>query len=51
MFRQLIFMPFDTLKKFGKGETRIEIPGEVIVTEVCETLTSIIKKGDLLENI
>ena len=37
-------MPFDTLKKFGKGETRIEIPGEVTVTEVCETLTSIIKK-------
>jgi nitroreductase len=37
-------MPFDTLKKFGKGEKRIEIPEEAIQPELYEELIAVIKK-------
>jgi nitroreductase len=37
-------MPFDTLKKFGKGEGKIDYEEEPIQPEIYEILSSVIKK-------
>jgi len=37
-------MPFDTIRKFGRGENRIELPEEPIQPEIYELLLSLIKK-------
>jgi nitroreductase len=43
-------MPFDVIKKFGRGENKIEIPEESVQLELCESLLSIIKRRRSVRN-
>jgi nitroreductase len=37
-------MPFDIIKKFGKGENKIENQVEPVIMELCESLLSVIRR-------